>query len=44
VDGRVAAGWSSREGRVDVETYEPLDRRDADAVEIERAALEAFSA
>jgi winged helix DNA-binding protein len=38
VDGRVAAAWSHREGRISVEAYEPLPR----AVEEERERLEAF--
>ena len=44
VDGRVLAGWRARDGRVAVEPFEPLDRRTRDAVEAERAALEAFMA
>lgn len=44
VDGRVAAGWRFVEGRIDVEPFEELGRRERDAVEAERAALEAFSA
>lgn len=40
VDGRVAAAWSHRDGRVVVEPYEPLPR----AVEEERQRLEAFHA
>jgi hypothetical protein len=42
VDGRVVGAWSVREGRVVLDAYEHLDRRDVDAVEAERAALEAF--
>jgi hypothetical protein len=42
VDGRVVAGWSVRDGAVVVETYEELHGPDRDAVEEERAALEAF--
>ena len=42
VDGRVVGAWSVREGRVVLDAYEHLERRDADAVEEERAALEAF--
>jgi hypothetical protein len=44
VDGRVVAAWSVRDGRVVVEPYETVSRRDADAIEAERAALEAFHA
>jgi hypothetical protein len=44
VDGRVVAAWSVRDGRVVVEPYEAVSRRDADAIEAERAALEAFHA
>lgn len=44
VDGRVVAGWSLREARIVVEPYEELTARDRDAVEDERAALEAFHA
>ncbi|HET7704143.1 MAG TPA: winged helix DNA-binding domain-containing protein [Candidatus Limnocylindrales bacterium] len=42
VDGRVVAAWSIRDGRVEVEPYEPIGARDRDEVERERAALEAF--
>jgi len=42
VDGRVVAGWSARDGRIDLETFEDLTRRDREAVEDERAALEVF--
>ena len=42
VDGRVVAAWSLKEGRVVIDPYEPIGRRDAAAVEDERAALEAF--
>jgi hypothetical protein len=44
VDGRVVASWSVRDGRVEVTPFERLARRDQDAVEEERAALEAFHA
>jgi hypothetical protein len=44
VDGRVAAAWSLRDGAIVVEPYEPLGRRERDAVEDERAALETFHA
>jgi hypothetical protein len=40
VDGRVAAAWSFREGRIVVEEYEPLPRE----VEEERERLETFHA
>jgi winged helix DNA-binding protein len=42
VDGRVVASWSVREGRVVVEELEPIGPRDRDAIEAERAALQAF--
>jgi hypothetical protein len=38
VDGRVAAAWCQREGRIAVEAYEPLPP----GVEEERERLEAF--
>jgi hypothetical protein len=44
VDGRVVAGWSLADGRVVVEQFEEIARRDRDAVEEERAALERFCA
>jgi hypothetical protein len=44
VDGRACGAWSLREGRVELDPYEALSARDADAVEQERAALEAFHA
>ena len=44
VDGRVASAWTVRDGRVVLDSYEPIGRRDRDAVEDERAALEAFHA
>jgi len=44
VDGRVAAGWSVRQGRVVLDAYEELSARNARAVERERVALEAFHA
>ncbi len=44
VDGRVVAAWSRRDGRIDVEPYEEIGRSDRQAVEDERAALEAFHA
>lgn len=42
VDGRVVAGWSLKDGRIQVEEYEQLRPKDRKAVERERAALEAF--
>lgn len=42
VDGRVAGAWSVREGRVVLDPYAELTERDRQAVEDERAALEAF--
>lgn len=44
VDGRVVGGWSLRDGRIVVDPYEEVSPRDRDAVEEERAALEAFHA
>ena len=44
VDGRVVAAWSVRDGRIDVDPYEEVGRRDRDDIEEERAALEAFHA
>jgi hypothetical protein len=44
VDGRVAATWSAREGRIVVEPLDELTTRQAAEVEREREALEAFSA
>jgi hypothetical protein len=44
VDGRVVAAWSLREGQVIIEPYEPVSRRERDAIEAERAALQAFHA
>jgi hypothetical protein len=44
VDGRIVAGWRFRDGAVALEPFEELAPRDRDAVEAERAALEAFAA
>lgn len=44
VDGRVVAAWSLRDGRIVLDPYEPVTRRDRDRIEDERAALEAFHA
>ncbi len=44
VDGTVAGGWSLREGRIELDPYEPLSAADERAVEREREALEAFHA
>lgn len=44
VEGRVVAAWSLRDGRIEVEEYEPIAARDRDAIEDERSALEAFHA
>ena len=44
VDGRVVAGWTYRDGRVQLFWYEDVAPRDAKAVEAEREALEAFHA
>jgi hypothetical protein len=44
VDGRVVAAWSFREGVIVVDPYETVTNRDRDAIEDERADLEAFHA
>ena len=44
VDGRVVAAWSLKDGRVVVDPFEAVGARDADAIEGERSALEAFQA
>ena len=44
VDGRVVGAWSLNEGRVVLDPFEPLTAGQRDAVEDERAALEAFHA
>jgi hypothetical protein len=44
VDGRVVAAWSVRERRIEVTPFEALAKRDQDAVDEERAALETFHA
>ena len=44
VDGRVAATWSLRDGRIVVDPYQELGATDRRAVEDEREALEAFHA
>ena len=44
VDGRAAGAWSVRDGRVVTDPFEDLGARDRDAVEAERAGLEAFHA
>ncbi len=44
VDGRVVAGWTHRDGRVQLFWYEEIAPEDAKAVEAEREALEAFHA
>ena len=44
VDGRIVAGWRFRDGTVVLEPFEELGPKARDAVEEERAALEAFSA
>jgi len=43
VDGRIVAGWRFRDGTVALERFEELGPKARDAVEEERAALEAFS-
>jgi hypothetical protein len=42
VDGHVAGGWSLVKGRIALDPFEVVDRRNAAAVEREREALEAF--
>jgi hypothetical protein len=42
VDGRVVGGWSLVDGRIVLDPFEEISRRDAKEVERERAALEAF--
>jgi hypothetical protein len=42
VDGRVVGAWSLRDGRIVLDPFEALSRRDRQAVEEEREALEAF--
>ncbi len=44
VDGGVALTWSMRDGRISVTPLEPIARRERDAVEDEREALERFHA
>ena len=44
VDGRVVGAWSVRDGRVVLDLFEELGRRDREAVEAELEALEAFHA
>ena len=44
VDGRVVGTWTVREGRIALDLLEELGRRERDAVEEEREALEAFHA
>ncbi len=44
VDGRVALTWSLRDGRIEVTPLGSIGRRERDAVEDERAALERFHA
>jgi hypothetical protein len=44
VDGVVAGAWSIRDGRIELDPFEPLKTRDQRAVDAERDALEAFHA
>jgi hypothetical protein len=44
VDGVVAGAWSVRDGRIELDPFEPLNAKDRRAVETEREALEAFHA
>jgi hypothetical protein len=40
----VAGAWSVRNGRIELDPYEPLSARDQRAVDREREALESFHA
>jgi hypothetical protein len=44
VDGRAAGAWSLVDGRIVLDPFEPLSKRDERAVERERRALETFHA
>ena len=44
VDGRAAGAWSLTDGRIALDPFEKLSRRDELAVERERVAIEAFHA
>ena len=44
VDGVVAGAWSVRDGRVELDPFQPLKSTDQRAVDAEREALEAFHA
>lgn len=44
VDGAVIGGWSVRDGRIVLDPYAALSRKDQAAVDSEREALEAFHA
>ncbi len=44
VDGRVVGTWNLRDGRIDLDLVEEVARRDRDAIEEEREALEVFHA
>ena len=44
VDGRVVGGWSLVDGHLKLDPYERISATDANAVERERAALDAFHA
>jgi hypothetical protein len=44
VDGRVVGAWSLRDGKIVLDPFEALSPPDRQAVEDERAALEAFHA
>lgn len=44
VDGQAAGAWSAKDGRIVLDEFVPLKAGDRRAVEIERAALEAFHA
>jgi hypothetical protein len=44
VDGRVVAAWSLRDHRIEVDPFEEIRAADRNAIEDERAALEAFHA
>ena len=44
VDGRVVGRWSLRDGTIELDSFEALTAAAAEAVEVERLALEAFHA
>jgi hypothetical protein len=42
VDGSVAGAWSSRDGRIELDPFEPLTTAQQRQIDDERVALEAF--